>query len=287
MSVKLSLEITSPLDADDRDILAGVAIMTPQEEGRQLDHAGHSVRSGDGRVGVTGRDRPEPMAPTVATLPVRRWPSTSTLVDMSPRRRPMAVALLALAATLAAAACGSGSPTEGASGRPAAPGAAGASAGPASSTPAPVSGSPARPTGPTQDATLVRVVDGDTIRVIVGGVEERVRYIGMNTPELSASSPAMPEPYAEAATDANARLLAGGRIVLESDVSDRDQYGRLLRNVWVEREGAWTFVNLALVAEGNAQVSTYPPDVKYVEVLLAAQRAARGEGLGLWGTATP
>lgn len=152
-------------------------------------------------------------------------------------------------------------------------------------TPAPVPGAPERPTGSMQEATLVRVVDGDTIRVNAGGIEERVRYIGIDTPELNTSSPATPDPYAEAATDANARLLAGGRIVLEKDVSERDQYDRLLRNVWIERDGAWTLVNLALVAEGYALVSTYPPDVAYVEVLLAAQRAAREDRRGLWGEA--
>jgi micrococcal nuclease len=142
-------------------------------------------------------------------------------------------------------------------------------------------------TGPTQDATLVRIVDGDTIRVMVGGVEERVRYIGIDTPELNTSSATTPDPYAEAATEANARLLAGGRLVLEKDVSECDRYGRRLRNAWIERDGAWTLVNLALVAEGFAQVSTYPPDVKYVDVLVAAQRAAREAGRGLWGGTPP
>jgi micrococcal nuclease len=123
--------------------------------------------------------------------------------------------------------------------------------------------------------------------VMVGGVEERVRYIGMDTPELNTSSPATPDPYAEAATEANARLLAAGRLVLERDVSERDQYGRLLRNVWLERDGTWTLLNLALVAEGYAQVSTYPPDVKYVDTLLAAQRAAREGGRGLWAGSPP
>jgi micrococcal nuclease len=164
---------------------------------------------------------------------------------------------------------------------------AGASPVPGSATPAPIPGAPDRPTGPTQDATLVRVVDGDTIRVTVGGVEEPVRYIGIDTPELNLSSPATPDPYAEAATRANAQLLAGGRLVLEKDVSERDQYGRLLRNVWVERDGAWMLVNLALVGEGYAQVSTYPPDVKYVDALLAAQRAAREDERGLWAGSPP
>lgn len=194
--------------------------------------------------------------------------------------RSTAVLAIALAFVLVVGGCG----TNGAN-----PGSTGAS-GPGPTirgTPVPIPGAPDRPTGPTQDATLVRVVDGDTIRVMVGGVEERVRYVGIDTPELNTSSAATPDPYAEAATQANARLLAGGRIVLEKDVSQRDQYGRLLRNIWIERDGTWSFVNLALVAEGYAQVSTYPPDVRYVDVLLAAQRQARDAGRGLWGDVAP
>ena len=150
-----------------------------------------------------------------------------------------------------------------------------------------VPGAPDHPTGPTEHATLVRVVDGDTIRALVGGREERVRYIGMDTPEPHPASAATAEPYALAATDANARLLAGGNLVLEKDVSERDRYGRLLRDVWIERDGHWTLVNLQLVTEGYAQVSTYPPDVKYVDALLAALRAAREAGRGLWAGSAP
>jgi len=143
---------------------------------------------------------------------------------------------------------------------------------------------PDRPTGLTQEAFLERVVDGDTIRVTVGGTAERVRYIGINAPELHAGSAATPEPYADAASQANARLLGtGGRVVLERQVSERDEFGRLLRDVWVEEGGHWTFVNLALVAEGYAQAGTWPPDVKHAELLLAAERLARAERRGLWG----
>lgn len=145
-------------------------------------------------------------------------------------------------------------------------------------------GGPERPTGRTEEVTLVRVVDGDTIRVLLGGVEERVRYIGIDTPEPNASSARTPEPYAAAATAANARLLeGGGRLVLEADVSERDGFGRLLRHAWTEADGRWTLVSLVLVAEGFAQAATYPPDVKYAEVFVAAQRAAREAGRGLWG----
>jgi micrococcal nuclease len=201
---------------------------------------------------------------------------------MNPQRRPMAVVSFALVVAMAATACGAGTSTPGASGG--SPGRPAESAAPSAAL---VPGAPVRPTGSTQDATLVRVVDGDTIRVRVGGVEERVRYIGIDTPELNMSSAATPDPHAAAATQANARLLAGGRLFLEKDVSERDQYGRLLRHAWLERDGAWTLVNLALVAEGYAQVSTHPPDVRYADLLLAAQRAAREAGRGQWSGMPP
>lgn len=139
------------------------------------------------------------------------------------------------------------------------------------------------PTGALEDATLVRVVDGDTIRVVVNGVEERVRYIGINTPELYPGGPETPAPFAEAATNANIAVLGSSRLILERDISERDWFGRLLRNVWIERNGGWVFVNLRLVADGYARVSTFPPDVKYVDLLRDAERAAREGHLGLWG----
>jgi micrococcal nuclease len=144
-----------------------------------------------------------------------------------------------------------------------------------------IAGAPDRPTGPTAEATLGRVVDGDTLRVVLDGVEERVRLIGIDTPEPNLPAPATPEPGAEAATAAITRLLDGAdRLVLERDVSERDRFGRLLRHAWVERDGRWQLLSLALVVDGHALVATYPPDVKYVDVLRAAQEAAREAGRG-------
>jgi micrococcal nuclease len=147
----------------------------------------------------------------------------------------------------------------------------------------PIPGAPAQPSGRTEEAVLVRVVDGDTIRVRLDGIEEPVRYVGIDTPEPNPGSAATPEPFAIEATAANRRLLEGARLVLERDVSDRDRFGRLLRHVWTRSADGWTLVNLVLVAEGYAQVSTFPPDVRYADVLLGAQRAAREAGRGLWG----
>ena len=78
--------------------------------------------------------------------------------------------------------------------------------------------------------------------------------------------------------------------ILERDVSETDRYGRLLRYVWLDTDSGWLLVNLELLRLGVAEVTTYPPDVKYVDALyLPAQREARESGIGLWGAppATP
>jgi micrococcal nuclease len=132
----------------------------------------------------------------------------------------------------------------------------------------------------------VRVVDGDTIVVDRGRGDERLRYIGIDTPE--SVKPASPiEFMAREASAANAALVEGREVVLEVDVSDRDRYDRLLRNVWLRDGDAWVFVNLELVRQGFAQVATYPPDVRWRDDLADAQRAAREAGDGLWGPMTP
>jgi micrococcal nuclease len=142
------------------------------------------------------------------------------------------------------------------------------------------------PTGPVEGATVASVTDGDTIRVILNGQNVPVRYIGIDTPETQNGV----EPIGREASEANSRLVAGGDVWLETDVSETDRYGRLLRNVWVETDTGWLFVNLELVRLGLATVVTFPPDVKYHDaLLLPAQREAREAGLGIWGlpVATP
>ncbi|MBU2535160.1 MAG: thermonuclease family protein [Chloroflexi bacterium] len=109
----------------------------------------------------------------------------------------------------------------------------------------------ATPSPQLTEATVVRVIDGDTIEVDIGGRLYKVRYSGIDTPEVG-------QPGAEEATAFNAQLVSGKTVYLEKDVSETDRYGRLLRYVWTE-EG---MVNAILVANGYAQVSTYPPDVK-------------------------
>ncbi|MDA0263713.1 MAG: thermonuclease family protein [Chloroflexi bacterium] len=129
------------------------------------------------------------------------------------------------------------------------------------------------------EVQVVNVVDGDTIDVLIDGIPHRVRYIGIDTPETVHPARGV-EPYGKEASARNRELVEGVTVYLEKDVSETDRYDRLLRYVWLE-DG--TMVNEMLVAEGYAQVSTFPPDVKYAERFLVAQRAARDAGLGLWG----
>jgi len=126
-------------------------------------------------------------------------------------------------------------------------------------------------------AQVVRVIDGDTIVVVIDDVEYRVRYISIDTPETV--DPREPVGcYGREASQRNRDLVEGKTVELEKDVSETDQYGRLLRYVWVEGE----MVNATLVREGYAMVVTYPPDVKYQQLFLELQRQARAAGEGLW-----
>ena len=133
-----------------------------------------------------------------------------------------------------------------------------------------------------QRVKVVRIIDGDTIE-IEGNV--KVRYIGVNTPELH--DPKKPvECFGQAAADKNKRLVEGKEIFIQKDVSETDKYKRLLRYVWVEdpstSSGQVIFINDYLVRQGFAQVSTFPPDVKYQQQFLEAQEEAKVNNRGLW-----
>ena len=129
----------------------------------------------------------------------------------------------------------------------------------------------------TVEATVIRVIDGDTIEVNLEGTIYRVRYIGIDTPETVHPSQPV-ECFGKEASDKNAELVEEKMVRLEKDVSETDKYGRLLRYVWVGD----ILVNDYLVRQGYAYASTYPPDVKYSEQFAQAQREAEGNNRGLW-----
>ncbi len=134
-----------------------------------------------------------------------------------------------------------------------------------------------------QSLKVIRVVDGDTIEV---EGNKKIRYIGMNTPELH--DPRRPvQCFGQEAYEENKKLVEGKTVRLEKDVSEVDKYGRLLRYVYLEPasgSGQTIFINDYLTRQGFAHVSTYPPDVKYVDQLVDAQNEAQENNRGLWAT---
>lgn len=136
-------------------------------------------------------------------------------------------------------------------------------------------------------ATVKRVVDGDTVYVtLAGGKEEKVRFIGVNTPESTNEV----EPYGKEASAYTKSRLDGRKIWLELDVEERDRYGRLLAYIWLEQpagdsetEVRAKMFNAELLLNGYAQVMTVPPNVKYADFFVKLQREVRETNKGLWG----
>jgi micrococcal nuclease len=135
------------------------------------------------------------------------------------------------------------------------------------------------PAARSDTARVVRVVDGDTIRVDGPAGEEAVRYIGIDTPE-SVKPGSHVECFAKRASAFNERLVEGERVRLVRDVEERDRYGRLLAYVYRARDGL--FVNAELVRRGYATVATFPPNVAHEREFRRLAEGARLSGRGLW-----
>ncbi len=139
----------------------------------------------------------------------------------------------------------------------------------------------------TIPAVVEKVVDGDTAWFVLdGGAREKVRFIGVDTPESTTQH----EPFGKEAAAYTASLLGvGERVALELDVDERDRYGRLLAYVWLtppatadDRDARTRMLNAMLVEKGFATVLTVPPNVEYVDVFVALQLEARTARRGLW-----
>ena len=135
----------------------------------------------------------------------------------------------------------------------------------------------------TPAAPLVtRVIDGDTIEVNIAGTIYKVRYIGIDTPELDDKRPEFGA-LAQEATRYNRQLVAGKTVRLEKDVSETDKYERLLRYVYIGD----IFVNAELVRQGLAWVKVYEPDTKYQDYLEEMEAEAMQGKIGLWASPPP
>lgn len=121
-----------------------------------------------------------------------------------------------------------------------------------------------------EEALVTSVIDGDTVELADG---RHVRYLGINTPEVG-------DYYAEEATARNRDLVEGKTIELQRGSRNQDEYGRLLRYVYVDG----IFVNAELVVEGYATAYIFDPDDRYSQVLVQLEQYARMKELGLWAT---
>lgn len=150
------------------------------------------------------------------------------------------------------------------------------------------SGAPPTTGAVEANATVDRIIDGDTIDVLIDGAEERVRLIGIDTPEIAhAASGDRPAQAAEcfggdAQRYTESLLPPGTPVRLERDVVPRDDYGRMLAYVYRASDGI--FVNYELARQGFAQPLTIPPNVTFSELMVAAARDAERDDAGLWSS---
>lgn len=129
-------------------------------------------------------------------------------------------------------------------------------------------------------ATVVRVVDGDTVNVkLENGNEETVRLLLVDTPEtVHPNKPVQPF-GPEASAFAKEMMPPGTKVKLELDVSERDKYGRILAYLWVDDK----MFNELLLEKGFARVAyVYAPNTKYVDQFYEIQKKAQMEEVGIW-----
>ena len=132
---------------------------------------------------------------------------------------------------------------------------------------------PRKPTKARKELFQVKkVIDGDTIELEDG---QKVRYVGIDAPEVDNAAC-----FAREAKERNKGLVEGKSIELERDVSEKDQYGRLLRYTYADG----VMVNEVLVKEGYVQAMRVPPDVRFADSFRESEQEARRAGRGLWSS---
>ena len=141
-------------------------------------------------------------------------------------------------------------------------------------------------------AKVIKIVDGDTIKIEYAGTEENVRLIGIDTPESSKNSKAKKDAERsgqdvetimamgkKATNYVKSIIKPGTNIEIEFDVQSRDKYSRLLGYVYLQNG---EMLNKKIVSTVYANVMTIPPNVKYQDRFLAAYKDARENNRGLW-----
>ena len=131
------------------------------------------------------------------------------------------------------------------------------------------------------DATfyeVLRVVDGDTVVINYNGTQEKVRLIGIDTPESVHPNDEKNTEFGDMVSNYTKQTLTGKQVQIEFDVEQRDKYGRLLAYVYIDGH----MYNKILLEKGYAKIATYPPNIKYVDEFTQLQKNARQNKVGLW-----
>jgi len=146
-----------------------------------------------------------------------------------------------------------------------------------------------------QKTTVTRVIDGDTIQALYGGVGNRIRLIGIDTPESRVNRKAKKDKYANMSEHDTKTIIEMGKkakayvdgllkredmITIEVGVQEMDKYGRLLGYVYLSNG---KMLNEEIVKAGYAVIMTIPPNVKYKDRFLIAYQEAKEDKRGLWG----
>ncbi|ARF18774.1 thermonuclease [Sporosarcina ureae] len=126
---------------------------------------------------------------------------------------------------------------------------------------------------------LVKVIDGDTIKIIYNGKEQNVRYLLIDTPETNHPRLGK-QPFGDEAKARNKELIESGTLEIEFDVGERfDKYNRLLAYIYVDGKN----LQKILLSEGLARVAyVYPPNTRYVDPYEKTQAIAKEKKLGIW-----
>ena len=143
-----------------------------------------------------------------------------------------------------------------------------------------------------ETSRIVRVVDGDTAVVKIKNENQKVRFIGVDTPEYNPKRN-ISQPWGKEASEFSKNLLKNQIVYLEKDTSDTDKYGRLLRYVWLnppEKPNHPTYeeienqmVNGILVRDGYARAREYKPDTHYRDIFRNIESEAKIKKVGLRG----
>ncbi len=148
------------------------------------------------------------------------------------------------------------------------------------------------PLNAQQKTTVTRIIEGDIIQALYGGVEKRIRLIGIDTPESRVNRKAKKdanmsehdlktiiEMGKKAKAYVDGLIKRGDLITIEFDVQERDKYGRLLGYVYLSNG---KMLNEEIVKAGYANIMTIPPNVKYKDRFIGAYQEAEEDKRGLW-----